>query len=110
LRVKILLTVSFIAAVTFWGLTAAAVDGVRSLDGQGRMAVIMTVALASHLTWLTLLLHLRREKRTNERLQQIEAEYRRREAALIKTIQRLAGAPTTGPQRRLWPVASGERR
>jgi len=109
-QVKVVLTVSFIAAVIFWGLSAAAADGVRSLDGHGRTAVIVAVAIASWLTWLVLSLHLRREQRTDERLRQLEDEYRRRQALLIKMIGQLAGAPTTGPQPRLWPVASGERR
>jgi hypothetical protein len=109
LRIKVILTATFIAAVIFWGLTAASLT-VDLLRGPGRPAVIVAAAVASHLTWLVLWLHLRREKRTDARLRQLEDEYRRREALLIKTIQRLAGAPTTGPQPRLWPVASGEHR
>jgi hypothetical protein len=68
------------------------------------------VAVASHLTWLVLLLHQRREKRTDNRLRQIEDEYRRREALLIKTLRQFADAPATGPLPRLYPVASGESR
>lgn len=108
-RIKVLLAVSFTTAVVFWGLTAAflAMDLLR---GPGRPAVVVPVAvaaIASHLTWLVLWLHLRREKRTDERLRGIEDEYRRREAALIKTLRLLAGGPTTGPMPRL--RVAGER-
>lgn len=57
---------------------------------------------------IAVLLHLRREKRTDERLRQIEEEYRRREAVIMKTFRLVAGGPTTGPQPRL--RVAGERR
>jgi hypothetical protein len=41
---------------------------------------------------------------TNERLRRVTNEYRRREAALIKTAAYAAGAQTTGPQPVLYPV------
>lgn len=81
--------------------------------------LVVSAVAAVPFTGIALLLHLRREKRTDERLRQIEEEYRRREAALIrreaaliKTLRLLAGGPTTGPHpiTRLYPVASGERR
>lgn len=72
--------------------------------------LVVSAVAAVPFTGIALLLHLRREKRTDERLRQIEEEYRRREAVIIKTLRLLAGGPTTGPHRRLYPVASGERR
>jgi Zn-dependent protease with chaperone function len=109
LRIKVALTASFVTAAVFWGL-AAAVLKVHWLQREGTPSFIVAAAVASWLTWIVLLLHRRREKRTDDRLRQLEDEYRRREALLIKTIRQLAGAPTTGPQRRLYPVASGEHR
>lgn len=72
--------------------------------------LIVSAVTAVPFTGIAVLLHLRREKRTDERLRLIEDEYRRREAVIMKTFRLVAGGPTTGPQPRLWPVASGERR
>ena len=46
----------------------------------------------------------RRERESRERLRQLEGEYRRREAVLIKAAARLDDGPTTGPFPRLYPV------
>ncbi len=72
--------------------------------------LIVSAVTAVPFTGIAVLLHLRREKRTDERLRLIEVEYRRREAVFLKPLRLVAGGPTTGPQPRLWPVAPGERR
>lgn len=102
-RMKIMLTASFTAAAASWGLTAASLWA-ASLQGNGRTA-LAAVTVTSTIAWFVLL----RERRTDARLRQIEDEYRRREAVIIKTARLLAGAPPTGPQPRLRAVA-GERR
>lgn len=114
LRIKVMLIVSSAVAAVFWGLSAAALK-VRSLQCEGTPSFIAVVAVTSTVAFIVLLMHRCREKRTDERLRQIEEEYRRREAALvrreaalIKTIRLLADGPTTGPQPRLRAVG-GER-
>lgn len=102
-KIKVMLAVSAAAAAVSWGLTGASLWA-APLQGSGRTA-LAAVTITSTIAWFVLL----RERRTDARLRQIEAEYRRREAALIRTIRQLAGGPTTGPQPRLY-VAAGERR
>lgn len=106
MRIKVMLVVSAAAAVIFWGLAATAL--LAGWQREGTPAVFGLAAVASQLTWLVLWLQGRREKRTDERLRELEAGFRRREAALVKTFRLLAGGPTTGPQPRLH-VAGGRR-
>lgn len=102
-KIKVMLAVSAAAAVVSWGLTGASLWA-SPLQGNGRTA-LAAVTITSTIAWFVLL----RERRTDARLRQIEAEYRRREAVIIKTARLLAGAPPTGPQPRLRAVAGARR-
>jgi hypothetical protein len=95
-----------VAAVTF-GTAAACLWGLTLSDAKGRSTpavLCIEVGAAVTVTMLAAacLVTLRREGQ----LARIEAEYRRREAVLIRTISRLGGSPT-GPIPALRAVAGG---
>lgn len=82
--------VTLVAAVMWglavaWTLTGSSLPVVR-LDGWAAIAVS---ALAG-VCWLWRFLVIRDDARHRK----LEAEYRRREAVLLKTVARLAGVPT----------------
>jgi hypothetical protein len=98
-----------VGAVAFWAFTLIGLLD-TAMQGQGR--VIASAVLAGTFTVIAVMCRLEdeREARTVDRLRLVTDEYRRREAALIKTAGLLADAPTTGPLPRLYPVAQAGRR
>jgi hypothetical protein len=90
------------AALGSWGLAAA--SAYAAFDPRGLAIEVgagTTSSLIAVMCWLTRGLL----KRDDARYRQLDGEYRRREAALIKTVARLSGYPTpTQPLPRLRPV------
>lgn len=93
---------SAIAAVCAWGLAALSAWGNQDPRGLAIEVGIGTTATLVSVMWQ---LTGRRERLDRERLDMLAAEYRRREAVLIKAAARLADAPETGPLPRLYPVS-----
>jgi hypothetical protein len=88
-----------VIAVVAWGLVAAGVRNPVILDVAGTSAAIAAAC------WLASLLIRRdddRHRRDDDRYRQVAGEYRRREAALIRTAGWLAERPTE-PMTRLLP-------
>jgi hypothetical protein len=81
-----------VIAVVAWGLVAAGVRNPVILDVAGTSAAIAAAC------WLASLLI----RRDDDRYRQVAGEYRRREAALIRTAGWLAERPTE-PMTRLLP-------
>lgn len=94
-----MIATSVIATVTSAVSWAAVFDGV-AIRGLSAWAAMTGVIAA--LCWAGCI----RGRRVDDRLQRVAEEYRRREAALIRTAALLADEqPTTGPLPRLYPVA-----
>jgi cobalamin synthase len=98
-QVKVVSVVSRIAAVVFWCLALVTLF-TPSMQGGGRMVLAAVLAgtatVVAALAWL----EQQRDDRGGDTLKQVTDEYRRREAALIRTFAYLAEAPAQ-PQRHL---------
>jgi hypothetical protein len=98
-RVKVVSVASRIVAVVFWGLCLATLF-TPSMQTEGHMALSAVLAgtatIVAALAWM----EQQRGERAPDTLKQVTDEYRRREAALIRTFASLAEPPAQ-PQRRL---------
>lgn len=96
---RVVLVISMVvtgAASALWGLAAD-----HPNTALLRMGAVASVVL-SGVSWYTFVLVLRddmRRARDEERSRQIDREYRRRETAMLRIADRLAGPPTQPMQR-----------